>query len=257
MRWAAVLAILAWGGDALAYHEVVSFERSANRGGASGLYATGSPRFRGYTCALCHEGGEGRISVAVTSDPAELLAENRYTPAVTYTIRVELIGEHRGLESAFNPNTFTAEILDRSGAAAGALGLSGDPVVELADGGRIAVAEGFGRGETSWSFAWSAPNDIGPLDVYLALLDGDGASDPVVRFIDPFNDDVATFSAVVCAAPPCDERPVAPEPSSPAGCSSGGGGGSAWMIALLLAALRRRESSDSEPGSRYVGASRG
>lgn len=235
-------ALVAFAGEAAAYHEVRSFPVSANFGGGAGYYYTGSPRFKGYTCALCHTGGEGRASVSVTSDPAELTASGTYTPGQTYRIDVELIGEHRGLGSAFNPNTFTAEVVDQGGAAAGALGVGDDPVVELTGGGQIAIAEGFGNGETTWSFFWSAPDADGPLGFYLALLDGDGASDPEVRFIDPFNDDVATFTRTLCRrGAECAEPPPEPEPESPAsGCQSAPGGGPWWLAAVLLAVFWRR-----------------
>lgn len=237
----ALIAVAGIASDAMAYHEISSFQVSANIGGAGGMYATGSSRFRGYTCDLCHTGGEGRISATVTSDPAELLGSGVYTPGQTYAIRVELVGEHRGLDSAFNPNTFAADILDRGGASAGAFGTI-DSIVEIADGGRIAVAEGFGNGETSWTFAWSAPNDSGPLELHLALLDGDGASDPVTRFIDPFNDDVATFAATLCpSGGACPDPESTAEIESPtAGCQTGSGRGAAALVFVALLALVRR-----------------
>ena len=239
---AAVVAGLV--GPAHAYHEISSFEVTANRGGAAGMYATGSARFKGYTCDLCHTGGEGRVSVSVTSEPTELIGSGIYTPGQTYTIQVELLGEHRGLESAFNPNTFTADVLDAAGVPVGALGLTADPIVRLASDQTIAIAEGLGNGETGWTFAWSAPNDSGRLAFHLALLDGDGASDPITRFIDPFNDDVAIFEATLCpAAAACPEPEPEPEPESPAaGCAVSAGDLPIWPIFLLLtvAVTRRR-----------------
>ena len=243
MRLALAISVLAaLAGDASAYHEVRSFPVSANFGGGGGYYYTGSPRFKGYACDLCHTGGEGRIAVEVRSDPAELLSAGVYTPGQTYRIDVALAGEHRGLGSAFNPNTFTAEVIDGQRAAAGAFGAGDDPVVELTDGGRVAIAEGFGNGETAWHFFWSAPDGDGPLGFYLALLDGDGASDPEVRFIDPFNDDVATFSKILCRrGATCAEPEPEPEPESPAsGCQSAPGGAGLWLVLVLLAARRRR-----------------
>ena len=70
------------------------------------------------------------------------------------------------------------------------------------------------------------------------MLDGDGADDPIRRFIDPLNDDIATFSLDVC---PADEgcetdapAKVDAEEVAPMGCSSTGGGPVSGALALLL-----------------------
>ena len=77
---------------------------------------------------------------------------------------------------------------------------------------RVAVAEGFGEGETEWAFAWFAPSEPVAATLHIAMLDGDGASDPEVRFIDPLSDDVATMTVRLCPVgqdcpPPADRRP--------------------------------------------------
>lgn len=230
--------VLLCASPALAFHEIESFDRSANTGGANGYYYTGSPRFKGYDCNICHVGAEERISVELGGD----LGSGRYEPGLIYRIDVRLVGEHKGLESAFNPNTFTAEVTDSRGQGVGSLAASAS--VELADNDRVAIAEGFGNGETEWSFSWFAPDDPQPATLYLALLDGDGASDPIRRFIDPLNDDVITVQVALCPTG-MDCKPLAApdEETSPAGCSavnpirtSG-----VWVILLLaLVALRRR-----------------
>lgn len=239
MRAILMLSILVDASPALAYHQVFSFDQSANIGGGAGAYYTGSPRFKGYDCTLCHEGAEQRISIALSGS----LVSGTYEPGLVYRIGVKLVGEHRGLGSAFNPNTFTAAITDDSGVAVGTFASSFDGIVEVVDEGRVAVAQGLGEGEDEWILAWAAPVDAVPARLYIAMLDGDGASDPETRFIDPFNDDFAAIRLDLCPA-----GMVCPEPSTPqqetsaAGCSVGRAGPS-WVLPLLIsmvALLRRR-----------------
>ncbi len=239
MRAILVLAILGCATPALAFHVVASFNQSANTGGGAGAYYTGSPRDKGYDCTLCHVDTEQRIAITLGGN----LVSGTYEPGLVYRIDVRLVGEHRGLGSAFNPNTFTAVITDDNGFPVGTFGSPFDGIVEVVDEGRVAVAEGLGEGEDEWSFSWSAPVDAVPARLYIAMLDGDGASDPDNRFIDPTNDDFAEIrldlcpSGFVCAAPS-----VPTEETSPAGCSVGQTT-PPWGWALLIAAgalLRRR-----------------
>lgn len=229
------IAVLA-SSPAAAFHEVESFDRSAVTGGGNGSYFTGSPREKGYDCRICHVGAEGRISVELGGD----LTSGRYEPGLIYRIDVKLVGEHRGLESAFNPNTFTADVTRPTGQTVGRLATSSGSIVELVDDGQVAVAEGFGNGESEWSFSWWAPEEGTPATLHIALLDGDGASEPVRRFIDPLNDDVATAKLSLCpvgmeCAPPA---PPAEE-TSPAGCRAAGGrfSPSSWLFVGLLCIL--------------------
>jgi uncharacterized protein (TIGR03382 family) len=227
---------------ALAFHEVDSFGRSANSGGGASSYYTGSPRFRSYDCNICHLDAEQRISIELGGN----LVSGSYEAGLIYRIDVRLVGEHRGLESAFNPNTFTADITDLSGNPVGELSSSFGSIVEIVDEGRVAVAEGFGNGETEWSFSWFAPDAAVPARLHIAMLDGDGASDPVRRFIDPLNDDVATATLDLCpAGMQCEAPPAPDEETSPAGCSAGGPGtlGVGAVVVLLLLGFRRRPVS--------------
>ncbi len=230
MRLLIALAILAAPSSALAFHEVDSFARTANTGGGNAQYFTGSKRFKGYDCAVCHVGAEQRISIGIDS----ALTAGVYTPGLIYPITVRLIGEHRGLASAFNPNTFTADFTDAEGNPLGLVAGGGQQVV-LASERSVAVAEGFGEGETEWNFSWYAPAEGVPMTVHIAMLDGDGADDPDRRFIDPLNDDVATLSFTVCPVDTVCEAPEAEaEDVAPMGCSSSGGHASGLALALLL-----------------------
>ncbi len=242
MRLAILLAVLSWATPAEAFHQVMSFPQSANTGGGAGYYYTGSARNKGYDCSICHVGAERRISVALGTE----LASGTYKPGLIYPINVTLIGEHRGLESMFNPNTFTAEILDADGVPLGTFGAPAGGTVAVVGDGTIAVAEGFGTGETEWRFTWFAPVDGAPATLHLAMLDGDGAGATDRRFIDPLNDDVVVIALPLCPeGQECKPPPPVEEPTSPAGCSASGPPAAWWLAAPLLllwgAGRRRRD----------------
>ncbi len=225
---------------AMAFHEVSSFDRTANSGGGAGYYYSGSARSKGYDCTFCHVDTEGKISVEVFTE----LASGTYEPGGdAYQIDVTLIGEHKGLDSAFNPNTFTAEMIDDQGQPVGQFAAIPRGIVKLPDDAQVAVAEGFGNGETEWQFFWVPPDDATPATFHLALLDGDGASDPVVRFIDPLNDDVVTVSFRLCPTGQTCQPPMPRQDTkSVVDCASGPGGASTWLMLLAVMALYVRRS---------------
>lgn len=235
MRWLIVgLVLVALGSPAHAFHESMSFDRSANTGGGAGSYYTGSPRFKGYDCTLCHQEASGQIAIELGGN----LTSGTYEPGLVYRIELSLFGEHRGLDSAFNPNTFTADITDDAGQPIGTFSAGPGSLVRVRDDGRVAVGEGFGEGENSWSFSWAAPVDAVPARLYVALLDGDGASDPDNRTIDPLRDDVATLRFDLCPSGMQCSAPSRPEPeTSPAGCTAGPSRGGAWLLCGLLIAM--------------------
>lgn len=238
-RYLLVFAVLAVSSDVGAHHEVSSFSKSATIGGGGGLYYTGSKRFKGYDCGVCHVDAEERISIELDSP----LRSGTYRAGLIYPVTLRLVGEHKGLESAFNPNTFTADFTDALGLPVGFVASGGNRVLLESDR-TVAVAEGFGEGETEWSFSWWAP-DVGvPATLHIAMLDGDGASDPDRRFIDPLNDDVATLSLALC---PEGETCVPPEESvvevAPMGCSIRGETGTQSLLLMLICLCfwRRRQ----------------
>ncbi len=233
-----IVFLLLFTSQAHAFHEVRSFAESANIGGGAGNYFTGSPDSKGYQCQLCHLKAEQRISI----DIASALTAGTYKAGLVYTVSLRLIGEHKGLDSAFNPNTFTAQITDAEGTPVGAF--AGNEI-ELLNQNTLVIAEGFGNGEDAWEFSWWAPETAVPATLYIAMLDGDGAGETERRFIDPLNDDFAALQIVLC---PEGQRcePPAPPPAdiSPAGCSTGGkGASSVVLLGILLCiwpAFRRR-----------------
>lgn len=235
MRAAIVAAALLVAAPAAAFHEVGSFERTANTGGGAGYYFTGSSRSKGYDCGICHTGAAGRIAIELQSNPPEL-AQGSYEPGVVYSLTVRLHGEHRGLASAFNPNTFTAEVVGDDGAALGAFAVTVGSVMRLRNDGQLAIAEGFGRGETEWDMRWTAPDTPVPATFHLGMLDGDGAGLADVRFIDPINDDVAVLALRLCpTGQTCPAAEPPPADRSAVQCSSSGdAGGGAWLAAALV-----------------------
>ena len=236
MHWIFLLAVLLASSSAHAFHEVSSFSRTANSGGGNGQYFTGSKRFKGYNCGICHVAAEQRISIGFESE----LSSGVYTPGLIYPITIKLRGEHRGLQSAFNPNTFAADFTDGEGNPVGLVAGGGQAVL-LEDERTVAVAEGFGEGETEWNFSWYSPAEGTPVTLHIAMLDGDGANDPVNRFIDPLNDDVATFQLALCPVDEVCEAPLLPpEEIAPMGCSASEPKSSTLALALLLMLLSRQ-----------------
>ncbi len=242
-RLLAFAAVLLSASPALAFHEVRSFERTANTGGGNGYYYSGSPRSKGYDCNICHTDAEGRIAIELTSE----LSDGTYEPGTAYTIDVAMLGEHKGLDSAFNPNTFTAEFIGADGQPVGRVSAIPRSIVHIELDGSVAVAEGQGNGELEWTFFWAAPDTAEPVTLFMAMLDGDGANDPVVRFIDPLNDDVATLVLPLCpSGQTCEPTPAPDEERSAVDCSTGGSAPS-WLVLLAAVAIgvRRRRTSHS------------
>lgn len=234
-----VALLLVWGAQpALAFHESESFSEA---GHGDGSFFTGSPRFKGYDCGICHTEAAGEISIDLKVNRPEFL-EGRFSPNTGYSITVKLVGEHRGLESAFNPNTFFLELITDDGEAAGSFIPSGFPVITL-DDSRLIGSEGTGEGETEWSFSWFSPRDpVGPVTLYLAMLDGDGADQVDTRWIDPLNDDVATMVLRLCPVDMDCEATDAPEQfASTAHCSmSSSKTPVSWLLIFAFAVLWRR-----------------
>lgn len=266
MRAACIAMVcLAPSSPAFAFHGGHTFERSANEGGGGGMFFDGSPRFKGYTCAVCHvrtceschgddeededEGGEDddeALRVEVTSDPSELVRDRRYTPGATYAIRVRLRGEHLGLRSRSRIRTFVAEIDDDDAVPVG--GYSFDEQAILAwDGGRVIAARGT-EDQREWTFDVTMPGPgAGGLTLYLsAVATISGRDDDVVRVVGPLDDAVAAYSRSFCEGDgPCEKGPPRRAPAtSPAGCSvtgaRAGAGGIALVLVLVVAAAARR-----------------
>lgn len=239
-----LIAWLSFASSAWAFHEIESYSRS-EQGGGAGAFFTGSPRFKGYNCRVCHTNTAGQISIALEVNRPELL-QGQYELNIGYAITVKLVGEHRGLDSAFNPNTFMLEFVDDQGVSIGDY-LPGPAPADLVDDRRIVAAEGFGEGETEWSFTWFSPREsAGPVTLYLAMLDGDGAGETDLRWIDPLNDDVATLELRLCpTGEPCPAPGGDVEIESKVHCNLAGSNLSAasallWLFMAVLVLRPRR-----------------
>lgn len=222
---------------AAAFHPALSFEKTANEGGGGGIYFTGSPRDKGYDCAICHVEPAGTIAAELATDPPELAAGS-YRPGSTYQLTVRLLGEHRGFGTRSNQNSFLLEAVDDQAVPAGAfVGLDLERVGVVDDG---RVLGGRAGPETEWTFGWRAPAaGGGAVTFHLGVVDGDGAGNASEAQTDPNGDDVAMVALRACeGAPGCAARPRrAATESVAAGCTTAAGERDGGMIALVVALL--------------------
>jgi hypothetical protein len=197
----AALAAVLGSRPAAAFHPLETFRRSINQAGGGEIYFTGSPRFRGYDCTICHVGAPGAIRLALTSDPPELFAAQIYRPWQLYELTVRLEGEHRGIGDESAQNGFVAELLDDGARPAGVFGEATVGNLQRVDG--EVLVDGVVAGATKkneWAFTWQAPGPgVGRLALHLAAVDGDGASTQASPPpTDPFGDDVAVERLRFC-----------------------------------------------------------
>jgi hypothetical protein len=177
---------------AWAYHTGATFDRAPGAGGGGGLFYTGAPRERGWTCEACHVDPPVATQVVVRIQPAELLVDRVYVPGQSYDVTVTLENEQLGRMSArSNFNGMAMTVMDESGAVAG--DFSGFAAEDFYVRGRSIIASsGTTVGATEWSFRWTAPEaGRGEITLYLGVVDGNGANSPAdVTLTDPFGDGV-------------------------------------------------------------------
>jgi hypothetical protein len=235
---------------ARAFHSQMLFPDDASVGGGGGLYYNGSPRHKRYTCEACHIDPPGLARLVVTSEPPALIDEGTYDPDALYSLTVRLAGETRGLDAAKNYNTFAVEIIDAELRPVG-------QYLDFAAGGlvtTIAFDALFARARdelvaTEWHFDWQAPPaGTGPVTLYLAGVDGDGAGSKAVVATDPLGDDVMVAEHRLFEAG--QPRPTPPASSGCQGGGAGAGAGGAGLglaAALALALGRRRRATARRP----------
>jgi hypothetical protein len=179
---------------AWAYHTGATFDRQPGAGGGGGLFYTGAPRERGWTCEACHVDPPVPVQVVVRIEPGELLVDRIYVPGQTYDVTVTLENEQLGRMAArSNFNGMALTVMDESGAVAG--DFSGFAAEDFYVRGRSIIASsGTTVGVTEWSFRWTAPEaGRGDITLYLGVVDGNGANSPAdVTLTDPFGDGVFT-----------------------------------------------------------------
>ncbi len=279
MRTSAVAILLiglGWCGSALAYSDTTTFSRDPSAdpaGGGGGIYFTGSPRYSGLNCTVCHIGGPSDISIRLSAledgTPARLF-DDGYQPGVLYEIEVAFAEDRLAPETACDRsgpdpcdlNLFAMEIVDRAGRPAGKLcpvrpnettgtgrcaGCSSrreagtlvedDCSVVLADGFDD-VAFGWRNGVTAYSFFWRAPEeDVGALSAFVAGVDGRGPETPESEATSYQNDG----TVAVDVALPSPTTPVAPACGSVPPRE-----GAAWLV-VLAAVLVVRRSGRTKP----------
>jgi len=187
---AAVAGVVLTPASSLAFHAGSLFDAPPGAGGGGGLFYTGAPRDKGWTCAACHIDAPGSMRVRLEVDPP-LFDSFRYAPGQTYTVTARLDGETRGKDApASNYNTIAISIVDANGNSVGAV--SGFAAEDFYVGfPTTIVSTGQKPGLTSWTFQWTPPaTGAGPVTFYLAAVDGDGAGRPSETLTDPFGDDL-------------------------------------------------------------------
>ncbi len=232
----AVVGLCALPRTASAFHPVLSFEKTANEGGGSGMFFTGSLRQKGYDCAICHVEPALRIGAELEAAPSELTT-GTYTPGTMYQLTVRLTGEHRGFGTRANQNSFLIEVTDDTDLAVGQFGALDDTATVVDDG---RVLGGRAGPETEWRFTWRAPPaGAGPVSLHLGVVDGDGAGNTAEAQTDPMGDDMAMLALRACEGTPgCPDRVRRPpDESAVAGCSAAGDASTGTLALVIVTAL--------------------
>ena len=185
---AALFAVL----PARAFHVGSTFDKPPGAGGGGGIFYVGAPLDRGWDCSVCHQKAAGQIKVKLSVAPSALFDGMQYTPGQAYSFTATLEGEHLGMNSPLaNYNSIVVSIVDAKGFSTGSIG--GFAAEDFYSGFPSTIASaGQQVGRTSWTFTWTAgPVGSGPVTIYLAAVDGNGAkSGPSATLTDPFDDDV-------------------------------------------------------------------
>jgi len=258
-RLALVLVLLLAPATAAAFPTGEQFDLDAlNEDGAGGIAFTGSPRFQGHTCAVCHADAPHRIGLSLQADKPELFTEG-WEPSTQYHLRVVI-------EDAWAASQFTADgdrcgfnampyhPCDENGFALELDNSRGHPVGKLtafvanacattpppdagvrvlADGSAV-THKGTHFGVTQWDLCWTSPGSgAGVITAYLTAVDGNGGNGTEAFPSDTIGDDIAEGSV------PIAEMGVAP-PRDVGGCDAGEGAGLGVAIALVLVLARRR-----------------
>jgi hypothetical protein len=190
-----IALVIALSSGAQAFHAGSQFDKPAGAGGGGGLFYTGAPREKKWSCVACHIDAPQTIRLGFKSMPEALLTGGVYVPKQAYALQASLIGEHEGLASPqSNYNSLAIVAVDSKGDVAGKF--SGYAPEDFYDGGTALVSAGKKVGVTIWSFTWTAPPAMtGKVTFYVCIVDGNGAnSAPGVTLTDPFGDDVVCGS---------------------------------------------------------------
>jgi len=163
------------------------------RGGAGGIYGTGSQHDWGIKCSHCHIGSPGMIDLefVIFPDWANVGGDPAYVPGERYTITMNMIGEHLG-DPTDNRNGVNVVIEDAVGDRAGhyytdsgvdsvnCLPAYPDPdpprvtTYTYYDCHAVLAAGTPSAILTSWTFDWEAPAaGTGDVTIFWGAVDGD------------------------------------------------------------------------------------
>ncbi len=170
-------------------------QSTGGRAGAGGIYGTGGALDFYTTCGSCHIKSAGLIDVTVVPTPAWNKVQNldAYKPGQVYSITVNMVGEHLGLNQGNdNLNGMAVTIEDQGGKAQGVLVSDTNPPVSSASCPASYPAQDPASGTTylygdchgvffipranttSWTFSWTAPSaGTGKLSIFYGVVDGD------------------------------------------------------------------------------------
>lgn len=199
---AAAFAILGAGSLASAFPFLNSWHMPSDglRAGGGGIYGTGGAQDWGLTCANCHIKAPGKIDATITPNPAwqQLAGQPAYKPGQKYSITVQLVGEHRGLNATPATNNLNGMAMTFEDAAGKATGFLASDVAGNDQSTCPAAAPGtnpaapattylYGPSRncktvifnprpnlTSWTFSWTAPAvGGGAVTGFYGVVDGD------------------------------------------------------------------------------------
>ena len=263
-RAAAIVLVLLAARAAHAFPTGTQFDSDPSvQDGAGGIAFTGAPRWAGHTCAVCHTGGPGRISIELQADHPELFSDG-WKPNMQYHLRVVMVGETAGVQyrasgdncggnvDPYRPcdqNGFAIELDNAAGVPVGALApvangacASGtappDVDARVLMDGTAATHTGAHQGLVAWDVCWTAPaGGAGTITAYIAAVDGNGGDGTEAFPTDVIGDDVASGAVALPELGGGEPDPQA------GGCTAGGsepGLAAAFVLLALLALVRRR-----------------
>jgi uncharacterized protein (TIGR03382 family) len=228
--------------------------------GAGGIVFDGSPRFAGHTCAVCHTGAPGRVSLRLESDHPELFTDG-WKPNMQYRLRVVLentwaneanraAGDNCGFDTMpYKPCDQNGFALEMDAAGTHPIGvfapfvqgackppdtISQDSDARILNDRSAVTHTGTHMGQTAWDVCWTAPAaGAGVITAWIAGVDGNGGTGTLAFPTDSIGDDVAA------GAVPVPELGADP-PVEGGGCSATGSAAGLAPIVLALALLVRR-----------------
>jgi MYXO-CTERM domain-containing protein len=210
----------------LAFSDPAHFDAAATAGGGAGRYFTGSP-LDGYTCAVCHRGGEAP-RVELEGVPARAEPGVRYVVALRWTDPASHALQLELLDAAGASPRIMLD-LDALPAESRCEGASdGAPAAYLRELGERRILGVQDCGARALTFAFEV-DEAGPLTLSGAIVRTDSSGTPAGDGVLELREEIGADAT--------------------AGCSLGEGprGVAGWLaLALALLARRRAQRNSSE-----------